>query len=95
VEELDDVVGNLARGGELVGEVVELGCGGKSAIPEEEGDLFEGGFLGELVDVDSAIGEDAFAAIDETDGGFVGYDILKTFGSSGGHIHLSGEIKMK
>ena len=47
----------------------ELGGGGELAEPEEVGGLFEGGALGELVDVDAAIGEDAGVAVDPADGG--------------------------
>ena len=48
-----------AGGGELLAELGEFGGGGQLAEPEQVGGLFEGGALGELVDVDAAIGEDA------------------------------------
>ena len=94
-EEVDDVVGELAGGGELVREVVELGGGGQAAVPEQVSGFFEGGLLRELVDVDAAVGEDAFGAVDETDGGLVGDDVLQALGCGGGHRCSAPENRLR
>lgn len=75
-QERDHVVGNLACGGELVREVVEFSSGRECAVPQEIGDLFKAGLLRKLVDIDSAVGEDAFVPIDKADGRFIGDDVL-------------------
>ena len=87
-EEVDDGGGEFAGGGELLGEGAELGGVGKFAVPEEIGGFFEGGSVGELVDVDAAVGEDALGAVDEADGGLVGDDVLEAFGGGGGGGHV-------
>ncbi len=66
-EEVDDLWVELARGGEVPVEVGQFRGVGQFAEPEEVGALFEGGALGELVDVDAAIGEDAGVAVDPAD----------------------------
>jgi hypothetical protein len=61
-----------------------LGGVGELAEPEEVGGLLEGGALGEFVDVDSAIGEDAGVAIDPADRGAGGDDAFQAFGCNSG-----------
>ena len=85
-EEVDDLGIELAGVGELPGEGGELGGGGQLAVPEEIGGLFEGGVLGEFVDVDAAIGEDAGVAVDPADGRGGGDDAFQAFWcDSSGH----------
>ena len=66
---------------------------GEFAEPEEVGGLFEGGALGELVDVDAAVGENAGVAVDPADGGAGGDDAFQAFrcDSSGHRWLLPGE----
>ena len=85
-EEVDDLGVDLAGCGELCGELGELGCGGELAEPEEVGGLFEGGLLGELVDIDAAVGEDAGVSVDPADGRAGGDDAFQAFRCNGsGH----------
>ena len=88
-EEVDDLGVELACCGEFCGEVGEFGGVGELAEPEEVGGLLEGGALGELVDVDAAVGEDAGVAVDPADGGAGGDDAFQAFRcDSGGHKTL-------
>ncbi len=88
-EEVDDLWIELAGCGEMGGEVGEFGGVGELAEPEEVGGLLEGGALGEFVDVDAAIGENAGVAVDPADGGAGGDDAFQAFRcDSGGHKTL-------
>ena len=85
-EEVDDLGVELAGGGEVCGELGEFGGVGEFAEPEEIGGLLEGGALGEFVDVDAAVGEDAGVAVDPADRGAGGDDAFQAFRcDSGGH----------
>ncbi len=48
-------------------KVLELHLRGQGAEPEEIGGFFKGGFGGELVDIDAAVGEHAGVAVDVAD----------------------------
>jgi hypothetical protein len=60
----------------VFGEVCQLGCVREFAEPEEVGCFFEGRALGKLVDVDTAVGENAGVAVDKADGRAGGDDAL-------------------
>jgi len=80
----------MARGGQLLTEGVELGAGGERAEPEQVGALFEGGALGEFVDINSTIGEDAGIAVNPTDAGRRSDDAFKTLcGQNSRHADVS------
>ena len=91
-QEVDDLGVELAGGGEMRGELGEFGGVGQLAEPEQVGGLFEGGALGELVDVDAAVGEDAGVSVDPADGGVGGDDAFQAFRcDSSGHKTASPE----
>jgi hypothetical protein len=76
-KELDDLRWEPALGAERAANFVELLAPGETPLPKKEAHLFEGGVVGELVDVDTAIGEDPAFAIDETDRRIGGDDVLE------------------
>jgi hypothetical protein len=59
----------VAVGAETFAEIVELRAIGETAVPEEKGDLLEGGLPGQLVDVVATIDEAAFFSEDVAEGG--------------------------
>ena len=88
-QEVDDFGVELAGGGEVGGELGELGGVGEFAEPEEVGGLLECGTFREFVDVDAAIGEDAGVAVDPADRRGCGDDAFQASRcDSGGHNAL-------
>ena len=69
-EALEVVLERLVQRGvarQPLAEPVELGLVGQPAEDQEPGGLDEGGVLGELLDGDAAVAEDALLAVDEGD----------------------------
>ena len=74
-------------------ELIELLPGGKLQIPEEKGGLFEGGVLGQVVDVVAGVDELALLAIDAAELGGGDVDAFKAtldFGSRHGEPRSHG-----
>ena len=63
--------------GQALVEAVELGAAGQPAVDQQPGDLNEGRALGELLDGDAAIAEDALLAVDVGDGALAGAGIAE------------------
>ncbi len=57
---------------------------GKAAVPEQVGRFFKAGFLGEIVDVDAAVGQHAGFTINETNAGISGNNSFKTLANDRG-----------
>ncbi len=65
------------RVSELLGEVLELGGCGQGTEPEQVGGLLKGRLLGQLVDVDAAVGEHTSFAVDPADAGVLPRQFLR------------------
>ena len=79
-EEVVDLRGKLAGGGELVREVGEFVVTGKVAEPQQVGSFLEGGLIGELVDIDAAVGQHTGIAVDPANAGVGCHYPFETFG---------------
>ena len=79
----------LARQVEL--QLLQLGAIGQPPKPQQVADFFEGRVVGQLVDVDAAIGEHALIAIDVADAGICGGNAFQPLGAvhHRGHENLS------
>ncbi len=80
-QHVDDALVEGAGQGQLRGELAQGELIGQHAVPEQVGGFLEGGVLGELVDVDAAIGEDPRISVDPADTGVRGNNSLKTLSS--------------
>jgi hypothetical protein len=66
-------------------ELCELLLRGEAVVPEEEADLFEGGLLGEFIDVVAGVDELAFLAINAAELGSSDVNSFET-ASDVGHL---------
>jgi hypothetical protein len=57
---------------------------GQSPEPEEVAGLFEGGMIGEIVNINAAVRQYSLFAVDVADAGSGGNDAFQTFGCVGG-----------
>ena len=85
-QQVDDALVEGAGQGQLRREFAQLEFAGQAAVPEQVGGLLEAGVLGQLVDVDAAIGEHARFSVNPADSGVGGNNSFKTLTSdSSGH----------
>ena len=80
-QQVDDALIEGAGEGQLGLEFAQLELVGKMAVPQQVGGLFEAGVLGQLVNVDAAIGEHARISIDPADAGVGGNNSFQTLSS--------------
>ena len=70
---------SLRSSRQALAQFVQFAGVGKLAEPEQVAGLFKSGMIGEFVNVDAAVGENALVPIDVADAGICGDDALKTF----------------
>ncbi len=79
LQKFDHGAGKSALQIERTPHLLEFGLLGQPSVPEQKGDLFKAGVVGQSVDVVAAIGQYARLPVDETDRALGGDDAFQSF----------------
>src|SRR5581483_6939187 len=77
----------LARLCQRPPQLFEFATGRQLAVPQEVADLFEGGILGQVMDINATVGQDAPVSIYVADAGDGGDNAFQTLGRQSGRRH--------